>query len=123
MFASKGINGVSLREITRAAGQRNSSALQYHFGDRAGLVRAVVEKHRADTEPRRYALLDQYEAVGSPDLDVLSAALVAPLAAKLSDPDGGRAYLQINAEIYTRQSDPIEVTPRESRQQQHPPLA
>ena len=115
LFSSRGINGVSLREITRAAGQRNSSALQYHFGDRAGLVRAVVGKHRADTEPRRHALLDQYEALGSHDLHILSAALVAPLAAKLADPDGGRAYLQINAEIFTRQTPPVEAVPRKGR--------
>src|ERR687892_231101 len=34
LFATHGIDGVSLREINRAAGARNASALQYHFGDR-----------------------------------------------------------------------------------------
>ena len=82
-----------------AAEQSNASALQYHFGDRTGLLRAIIEKHRADTEARRHALLDHYESSGSSDLRTLASALLLPLAAKLDDPDGGREYLRINAEI------------------------
>lgn len=112
LFAERGIDAVSLREINRAAGQRNSSALQYHFGDRNGLLRAVIAKHRADTDPRRHALLDQYEAGGGSDVRALAAALVLPLAAKLADPDGGRAYLQINCDVYTRATSIVELVPR-----------
>ena len=36
LLGERGINGVSLREITREAGQRNASALHYHFGSRDG---------------------------------------------------------------------------------------
>ena len=32
LFAERGIEVVSLREINRAAAQRNATALQYHFG-------------------------------------------------------------------------------------------
>jgi AcrR family transcriptional regulator len=102
LFASRGIDGVSLREINRAAGQSNTGAVQYHFGDRDGLVRALIDKHRRDTEPRRHALLDQYEEAGNDDLRALAAALVSPMAAKLADPDGGRHYLQVSAEFYSR---------------------
>ena len=31
LFAARGIDGVSLREINRAAGQSNTGAVQYHF--------------------------------------------------------------------------------------------
>src|SRR3546814_5693299 len=34
LIAERGLEGVSLREITREAGQKNTTALQYHFGDR-----------------------------------------------------------------------------------------
>lgn len=102
LFAERGIDGVSLREINRLAGQSNTGAVQYHFGDRDGLVRAIIAKHRRDTEPRRHALLDQYEDAGLDDVRALAAALVLPAAAKLNDPDGGREYLQISAEYYTR---------------------
>ena len=45
LFAERGIEGVSLREINAAAGMRNATALQYHFHDRYGLVKAVLAKH------------------------------------------------------------------------------
>jgi AcrR family transcriptional regulator len=101
-LAARGIDGVSLREINRASGQGNASAVQYHFGNRDGVVRAILDKHRRDTEPRRHALLDQYETAGAPSLRALSGALVVPMTAKLADPEGGRQYLQINCEYYTR---------------------
>jgi AcrR family transcriptional regulator len=99
LFAEKGIGGVSLREINRAAGQSNTGAVQYYFGDRDGLVLAVIARHRHDDELRRHTLLDEYERVGVPDVRALASALVVPLAAKLDTPDG-RRYLQISAEYY-----------------------
>ncbi len=38
LFAARGVDRVSLREINRASGARNAVALQYHFGDRDGIV-------------------------------------------------------------------------------------
>lgn len=102
LFASRGIDAVSLREINRAAGARNASALQYHFRDRNGLLRAVLHKHHADVEARRHAMLDSYEAEGRDDVRALAAALVRPLAAKLADDNGGRDYLQIVADLVNR---------------------
>jgi AcrR family transcriptional regulator len=102
LFATRGIDAVSLREVNREAQQHNTGAVQYHFGDRDGLLRAVVDRHRSDSEPRRHALLDQYEERGDPDLRALADALVQPIAAKLNDPDGGRAYLQIAGQHYAR---------------------
>jgi len=102
LFAEYGIIAVSLRQVAREAGQANTGAIQYHFGDRQGLLAAVVRKHWSDSEPRRHALLDRYEDTAGGELRELAAALVLPPAAKLSDPDGGRAYLRISAELYNR---------------------
>ncbi|HET6951302.1 MAG TPA: helix-turn-helix domain-containing protein, partial [Acidimicrobiales bacterium] len=110
LFAEHGIEGISLREINRAAGARNASALQYHFRDRDGLLRAVMAKHHRDVEIRRHALLDAYEADGGPDLRTLAGALVRPLAAKLDDPDGGPAYLQILADVINRPRPVFDAT-------------
>lgn len=41
-FSQHGINGVSLRSIVTAAGQQNQSAIHYHFGNKEGLVSAVL---------------------------------------------------------------------------------
>ncbi|HEX8802950.1 MAG TPA: helix-turn-helix domain-containing protein [Acidimicrobiales bacterium] len=102
LFADRGIDAVSLREINRVAGARNASALQYHFGGRDGLLRAVLRRHQADVEARRHAMLDAYEAAGRDHLRGLAGALVRPLAAKLADADGGPAYLQIVADLTNR---------------------
>jgi AcrR family transcriptional regulator len=101
LFAARGVEGVSLREIGRAAGSRNVNALQYHFGDRAALLRAVLAPHHRDVELARHALLDAYEAAGADDLAALAAALVRPPAAKLAEP-GGPEHLQIVADLVNR---------------------
>jgi len=102
LWAAHGIDAVSLREINRVAGAKNASALQYHFGDRDGLLRAVLAKHHGSVEARRHAMLDAYEAAATADLRALAGALVRPLAAKLADADGGPDYLQIFADLMNR---------------------
>lgn len=104
LFAERGIDAVSVREIIAAAGVRNSTALQYHFGSRDGLLRAVLLKHHRGIEANRHALLDEYEQThrADPDLRALVAAFVRPAAAMLADPDGGRAYLRIMAQLVNR---------------------
>ncbi|MGX1885413.1 TetR/AcrR family transcriptional regulator [Streptomyces sp. NPDC055287] len=109
LYAAKGVDGVSLSEIKRAAGQRNAMALQYHFGDRAGLLRAVLDKHLPAVDARREVLLQQYEDSGAAGLRPLAAALVLPAAAKLADPDGGREFLQIVAELLNRPEPLVEL--------------
>jgi AcrR family transcriptional regulator len=102
LYGGQGIDTVSLREIQRASGVKNATALQYHFGDRAGLLTAVLEKHSYDVELRRHALLDRYEAVGDQNVRALAEALVQPLASKLAESTGGCAYLCIYADLMNR---------------------
>ncbi len=102
LLAGRGIDGSSLREINALAGVGNASAVQYHFGGRSGLLQAVLDKHHADVEARRHALLDQYEASGADDLRTLAGALVRPLSAELRNPNGGAGYLQLLADVMNR---------------------
>lgn len=106
LFAERGIEAVSLREINAAAEQRNATAIQYHFGDRDGLLMAVLAKHHESVERERHALLDAYEAhhpaADGGDRRELAAAFVRPSAAKLTDRDGGRDYLRIMAQLVNR---------------------
>jgi AcrR family transcriptional regulator len=102
LFAERGIGAVSLREITREAGQRNATALQYHFGDRRGLVRAILAKHAPSEEAQRHRLLDELEARSGVSAREWVQVLVVPAAAKLSDRDGGRDYLRLMAELMNR---------------------
>ena len=45
LLAARSIEGVSLNEISKAAGQRNSNVCQYHFGNKQGLLQAILDKH------------------------------------------------------------------------------
>ena len=116
LFAERGIFQVSLREINRESGARNAVALQYHFGDREGLVRAILAKHFPAVDARRSAMLDEYEAGAADDLRALAAAWVRPLASKLSDPDGGPEYLQIYAELINLPVDRTQPSVEDSTQ-------
>lgn len=102
LFAEHGIEGVSLREITRGAEQGNTRALQYHFGDRMALLAAVMAPFQADVDARRDALLDALSDRSLVTTRELAEALVRPSAAML-EVDGGKEYLRINAELV---SDP-----------------
>lgn len=102
LFAARGIDGVSLREITREANQRNTTALQYHFGGRDGLLRALVEKHMDTVAVRRAALLDNVDTHSDRGLRDAASILVQPLISKLTSDDGGPAFLQVAAELLNR---------------------
>jgi AcrR family transcriptional regulator len=106
LFAAHGVDGVSLRQISRDAGQRNTTAVAYHFGSRDGLLRAVLEHHVAHVLTRREALLGRYESAPPADPDhrlaELADALVVPLGAELDCASGGPEFLQVAAEVVNR---------------------
>lgn len=100
-FSEEGLEKASLTRINQKAGQRNRSALQYHFRSREGLLRAIREKHWASIDEDQAGLLDEAENRGL-DIRGVVEALVLPLAKKLDDPDGGVHYLRIMARDRSR---------------------
>lgn len=64
MFAEHGVEAVSLRDISAMAGQRNTSAVIYHFGDRLGLLAAVMERRLSVINVRRAEVLAEIDAAG-----------------------------------------------------------
>jgi len=99
LFAERGVDAVSLNEITREAGQKNKSALSYHFGNKSSLLLAIIERHEAAILDQRNAYLDDLESRKAMSIDSVVRAFVYPLAAKLDDPDGGKYYLSILAQL------------------------
>jgi AcrR family transcriptional regulator len=80
LYGAHGIGGASLRQISAAAGTANNYAVQYHFGDQAGLIRAVLEQRMPEIERRRAALLAKAKAAGRlGDLRALNEVLYRPL--------------------------------------------
>lgn len=57
LFAAKGFEATSLRDVTARA-KANLAAVNYHFGSKEALVRAVFERRLGEVNRRRLALLD-----------------------------------------------------------------
>lgn len=84
LFATHGIDGVSIRQILAEAGVANNSAVTYHFESKAGLIRAIVA-YRAPYLAERRRLLWAQAPAG--DLRAGIEAQFLPLAelAELAD--------------------------------------
>lgn len=96
LFARDGVHRAQVKELNALAGQRNVSALHYHFGSREGLLQAIVERHSSVVDGQRGALL---AAVGdAAPLDRLVGVIVAPLAEELKSASG-RDYLRIAPQL------------------------
>lgn len=107
LMAGHGIEGVSMREITREAGQKNSTALQYHFGGREGMLRALVDLYVPRISLRRHTLLDHLATRDDLTLRDGASMLATPLIAELADP-GGRDFLQVAAQLVNRSDQLVE---------------
>jgi AcrR family transcriptional regulator len=101
LFAERGIENVSLREINLAAGQRNSSALHYHFGSREKLLEEILAQHAGEVREVRLAMLKEIENGGPSDLRSVALTIVRPLALPLDQGPSGRAFCRILPQVLT----------------------
>lgn len=92
LVGERGPHGISLREISRTAGQGNNYEVQYHFGDYAGLLRAIEARGIFAVEQARADMFAVAEAKGRlDDLRTLTELLYLPLI-DLRAPDGERRF-------------------------------
>ena len=108
LFAKKGIDTVSLNEINKAAGQRNTSALHYHFGNKKGLIDAIIYGHYADIDNDINARLDRFDACPEAEKTPrkLLECLVIPFSNQL-DTSAGINYLLIVNQVFIKSSEMI----------------
>jgi TetR/AcrR family transcriptional regulator, regulator of cefoperazone and chloramphenicol sensitivity len=99
LYARRGLYQVTVREILEAAGQRNVSALTYHFGSREAVLDTILERHGEATDRARGLLHERAGSTAS--TRDLVAALVVPYAAHLATTEG-RDYLRIVAQLSSR---------------------
>ncbi len=81
LFAERGFEIVSLRDITGAA-DANVAAVNYHFGSKEKLIDAVIERHVVPINEERMELLNRFEAkcVESPlPVDKVLKAFLSPM--------------------------------------------
>ena len=85
IVAERGLAAMSLRAVQTESGQKNKSAAHYHFGDREGLVRAVVDARMGPIDDRRTDLLLGLGADAT--IRDLVVVLVHPLAEAVLTPE------------------------------------
>ncbi|HLM16853.1 MAG TPA: TetR family transcriptional regulator [Acidimicrobiia bacterium] len=91
LFARQGLD-VPLRDINELAGQRNASALHYHFGGRPELVRAIIDRYRLSDE--EHAAIEAELRAGPHNIREVVEGLVDRSCAWLTTPDG-RDYIRV----------------------------
>lgn len=112
LVATQGLPTATLRKVAIAAGQKNTAAVSYHFGNMEDLLRAVVDLRLRDTEAERCRMI---EASGLPvvALDAFTAwrCLARPLL-HLPDERAPHAHVRFLMQMSAAGmlSDPFDVT-------------
>jgi AcrR family transcriptional regulator len=104
LMAENGYNGVSLRRICLDAGV-NLALMNYHFGSKAQLLRAIFERWASGINDERMRLLrqvDERHPDGQPPLEELLHAFIAPtLAASKTDKEDELHFLRLSGRLAT----------------------
>jgi AcrR family transcriptional regulator len=102
LFAENGVEAVSNRQVSEAAGQSNNFAVGYHFGSKEDLVVAIVRRHSESVERRRAEMFA--EITGSPDLRDWMSCLVRPTTEHLASLGSPSWYARFMAQVTTHPS-------------------
>ena len=98
LFAERGLDAVSVRDITEEAGA-NTASIHYHFGSKLDLIAATLRRRADGLGARRDELLDEVEAREDVDLRSVVEALVRPTAELAASSEGGRHYVAFLAAL------------------------
>ena len=99
LFAEHGVIAVSNRQVSEAAGQGNNTAVGYHFGTKADLVRAITRRHGERIERVRTRMLR--EIGDSATMRDWVACLVRPSTEHLAASGSPTTYARFAAQVMT----------------------
>lgn len=97
LYADRGVFNVSLAEVVREAGQRNTSAIHYHFGSREQLLLVLLGPQVERLRARRAELLAHARTADGPE--PLVDAFVRPLVELAREGWRSRAWMKIGLEL------------------------
>lgn len=105
LFAERGIDAVSLREVTVDAGV-NVAAIHYYFGSKEALLEEIFVSRAKPIAERRLALLEKVrrDKSGKPVLEEVLRAFLRP-ALEVGDEVGGEAFIRLRARLAFEPAD------------------
>jgi AcrR family transcriptional regulator len=89
LIAEHGVDGMSIRDIITAAGQRNMASLYYYFRNKEELIKELIVDAAEIMEGTRADHLSRMEEIGEP-LTVRQIVHIILSGAKLDPSEGGR---------------------------------
>jgi len=89
MIAEHGVDGMSIRDIITAAGQRNMASLYYYFRNKEELIKELIIDAAEIMEDTRADQLSRMEEIGE-TLTVRQIVHIILFGAKLDSSEGGR---------------------------------
>jgi AcrR family transcriptional regulator len=111
LFALRGIEAVSVRDITQAAGV-NLAAINYHFGTKYGLAAEVFKQCIAPLNVQRLALLDKVEARAGdkpPKLEAVLEAMIRPAVERgFDDEQDSETFLRLTGRCLSEPNTEVE---------------
>ena len=110
LFGAQGVEGVSLRSLTKAASV-NLASVHYHFGSKEAVVKAVFLRRIRPINRERVALLDELESRcgdGPVSLESVLTALFLPVIRTVRKPQRQRSFQRLCARFYFEPADYLE---------------
>lgn len=110
LFASRGIDAVSVRDIVAEA-EANVASVNYHFGTKEGMLLAVLERRTRQMSSRRAEQLELLETrADPPSVREIVEAYHAPIGQLLDEePVAGQRYLTLVARLVASEANLAEV--------------
>jgi AcrR family transcriptional regulator len=107
LFSAHGIEAASLRQITHHAGA-NLAAVNYHFGSKDGLVRAVFARRLRPVTEERIRLLEQCDLNAEDAIEQVLTAFLTPILRSLREsPEGVRGFGRLMGRAFSEPSEEV----------------
>lgn len=107
LFSEHGIQAASLRQITQEA-SANLAAVNYHFGSKDGLVRAVFSRRLRPMNDERLRQLELVDLDAEDAVEQILTAFLEPLLRLVSEkPEGVRGFARLMGRAFSEPSEEV----------------
>jgi AcrR family transcriptional regulator len=100
LFATKGVNGVSIKDIIDASEQKNKASIYYHFGNKESLIAELLIDGAQKIDANRQQFLDKLLSEKKPlTIRKLLEALIYPVNEIIDSDSDGSTYIRFFSDL------------------------